>query len=65
MKVFQIIELYIVTNETKIFIRDENLHVLANGNWFNDNVLDCLDYEVESFTWQDDNKIYVDVKIGD
>lgn len=65
MKVNQIIKLDIVTDETKIFIRDENSKLLANGKWFNDNVLDCLDYEVESFTWQDDNKIYVDVKIGD
>lgn len=65
MKVNQIIELDIVTDETKIFIRDENSKLLAKGKWFNNCVLDCLNYEVKSFTWQDDNRIYVDVKIGD
>lgn len=27
-----------------------------------DNVLNYMHHEVESFTWQDDNKLYIDVK---
>ncbi len=50
-------------DETEIFIRQgEGFHVLAHGNWYQDHILDYLDHEVESFTWQDDGKIYIDIK---
>lgn len=58
-----IIELGIIKDSTEVFIRHgEGFHVLAHGNWYQDNVLEYVNREVESFTWQDDDKIYIDVK---
>ena len=48
-------ELGLINDNTEVWIRDNDLHVLAHGNWYQDNVLRYLDNEVESFTWQDDN----------
>lgn len=65
MKLNQIVELDIVTDETEIFIRDENSHLLAKGNWYKDSILHRLDCKVESFTWHDDNNLYIDLKQED
>ena len=52
----------LIEDNTMIAIRDGNFNVLAVGNWYQDNVLKYLNNEVESFTWQDNAEIYVDVK---
>ena len=54
-------ELGLINDNTEVWIRDNDLHVLAHGNWYQDNVLRYLDNEVESFTWQDDNNFYIDI----
>lgn len=51
----------LIGDNTEVFIRDTGFHVLAHGNWYQDNVLEYAHHEVESFTWQDDNKIYIDL----
>lgn len=55
----------LICDNTKVVIRDAEFHVLAVGNWYQDNILDFTEKEIESFTWQDDNKIYVDIKGDD
>lgn len=60
-KIFE--ETGLIHDDTEIFIRDENLCILAHGNWYQDDILIYESHEVESFTWQDDNKIYIDVKM--
>ncbi len=62
MAVSYILELGVVDNDTEVFIRDTNCNVLAHGNWYQDVIQDFSDRDVESFTWQDDNKVYIDVK---
>lgn len=62
MKVYKILGMTFIHDDTEIFIRDTDLHLLTKGNWYQDNVLKYKNYEVESFTWQDDNKVYIDVK---
>lgn len=62
MTVNKVFETGLIHDNTEIYIRDEDLHVLAHGNWYQDNILGYLDKEVECFTWQDDNKFYIDVK---
>lgn len=54
-------EMGLIKDSTEIFIRDSNMNVLTHGNWYQDNVLDYIHHEVESFTWQNDNKIYIDL----
>ncbi len=51
----------LINDLTEIFIR-KDFKVLAHGNWYQDHILDHMQDEVESFTWQDDNKIFIDVK---
>ncbi len=57
-----LLELGLINDDTKVWIRDTDMRVLAGGNWYQDNVLNYVDREVESFTWQDDNYFYVDLK---
>ena len=63
MTLEKIYEMGLIKDNTEIFIRQgEGSHVLAHGNWYQDDILDYMHHEVESFTWQDDNKLYIDVK---
>lgn len=69
MKVKDIHELGLIEDSTEIWIRDFGefgMKVLAHGNWYQDNILSYLDYEVECFHWQDDgivgSTVYFDVK---
>lgn len=52
----------LINDHTEIWIRDSEFQVLTHGNWYQDNVLDYAHCEIESFTWQNDNHIYIDVK---
>jgi hypothetical protein len=58
-------ETNLINDDTEIFIRDSGCHVLAHGNWYQDSILGYVDQELELFTWQDDNKLYADIKVGD
>ncbi|GFI47217.1 hypothetical protein IMSAGC019_02541 [Lachnospiraceae bacterium] len=64
MTVNKILEMGLVNDSTEIFIRDEESGVLAHGNWYQDDILVYGGCEVKSFTWQDDNKFYIDVKMA-
>lgn len=62
MTVEKILELGLIDDDTEILIRDEDSRVLAHGNWYQDNVLAYGSRYVQSFTWQDDNKCFIDIK---
>ncbi len=62
MTLSRILEKDLINDNTEVFIRDQDCHVLAHGSWYQDNVLNYVNRGVESFTWQDDNKIFIDVK---
>lgn len=63
MTIKQILETGLIKDDTEVWIRQgEGFHVLAHGNWYQDDVLEHMNREVESFTWQDDNNFYIDVK---
>ena len=40
-------ELGLINDNTEVWIRDNDLHVLAHGNWYQDNVLRYLCVKVE------------------
>lgn len=65
MKVREIFEMDFINDFTEIFIRDIDFYVLAHGNWYQDDILKYTENDVDSFTWQNDNKIYIDVKEGE
>lgn len=52
----------LIEDDTIIYVRDKDMRVIAFGNWYQDNILDHMQDEIEFFTWQDDNKIYIDLK---
>lgn len=40
----------------------EDYCIIAHGNWYQDDVLQYLNYMVESFTWQNGYSIYISIK---
>lgn len=62
MNLSKIIELGLVNDRTEIWCRDRDMYVLAHGNRYQDNVLQCMHRGVESFTWQDDDTLFIDLK---
>ncbi len=62
MAVEKILELGLIDDDTEILIHDEDSRALAHGNWYQDDVMAYESHEVESFTWQDDNKCFIDIK---
>ena len=52
----------LIKDSTEVWVRDDDLNVLAHGNWYQDNILKYLDHELECFTWQDDNNFYIYLK---
>jgi len=55
----------LVDGGTEVWVRDPDLNVLAHGDWYQDNIQEYLHHELESFVWQDDNTIYIDLKYGE
>ncbi len=70
MNTQQIFELGIINDDTEIFIRNDvsttGFEILAKGNWYEDHILEYSNekYPVVSFTWQDNNKLYIDITAG-
>jgi len=62
MTVEKVLELGIVDDSTNVYIRDKDMNTLAKGNWYEDGILHYLNEQVESFTWQDDDYFYIDLK---
>lgn len=62
MTLNKIFVLGLINDNTKIVVRDSEFQVLSCGNWYQNNILDFLNRDLESFTWDDDNSLYVDVK---
>lgn len=61
MTVNDILQMEITNDRTKIIIRDEDMNLVACGNWYEDCILDQIQEKAADFTWQDDNKIYIGI----
>lgn len=62
MTLERLLDMGLVKDNTEIYIRDEEMYTIARGNWYQDKVLDHMADKIECFTWQDDNRLYIDVK---
>ena len=62
MTLKKIQELGLINDNTVVWVRGGDLHILTSGNWYQDNILEYAGRELESFTWQDDNNFYIDLK---
>lgn len=65
MRICDVFELGIIKDDTEVYIRNTDFNLLAKGNWYENHVVNYIIgiHSVESFTWQDDNKIYIDIAI--
>ncbi len=66
MRICDVFKLGIVKDDTKVYIRNAISTPglwLAKGNWYEDHILDYAseNYPVESFTWKNRNKIYINI----
>ncbi len=53
----------LINDHTEIYIRNkDSFHVYAYGNWFQDCILDYMEHEITSFTWEDENTIFIDIE---
>ncbi len=62
MTLKKIQELGLINDNTVVWVRESDLHILTSGNCYQDNILEYTGRELESFTWQDDNNFYIDLK---
>lgn len=49
MTLKKILKMGLVKDDTQIWVRDAEMRVLTHGNWYQDNVLEYLDSEIECF----------------
>lgn len=57
-----LLESCLVNDQTTIIIRSDLFAVMAQGEWFTDQILGYTDKPIASFTWEEENKLYVDLK---
>ena len=57
-----LLESCLVNDQTKIIIRSGLFTAIAQGEWFTDRILGYMDEPIDSFTWEDENKLYIDLK---
>ena len=62
MTIERLIDLGIINNTTEIYIRNMEFGLITKGGWYQDSILEHLEDEIDSYTWQDDDKVYVDLK---
>ena len=62
MKLNEILELGVINDNTKISIRDNNLRLITWGNWYQDNILEKGEREVESFEWRNSGDFFIKLK---
>lgn len=52
-----------ITDDTKIIIRDRENNFVAAGKWFEDGILEKADKPVESLSyWVDRNRLHINLK---
>lgn len=62
MTLEKIYSMGLINDSTEVWIRNADMHVLAYGNRHYDSILNHIYSEIEDFAWQDDNKIFINLK---
>lgn len=62
MTLRNICELQIINDDTHIWVHDFHSNLLTDGNWYQDNILRYMGWQLKSFIWQDDNNFFVYLK---
>ena len=62
MTLKKVYDLGLIDDNTVVWVRGADLHLITSGNWNQDNDHDYMLPDLECFTWQDDNNFYIDLK---
>mgnify|MGYP001067641301 FL=1 len=62
MKVSEILSVVIVKHTQEVIIRDSDMNVLDRAPWTQESIMKYMNHEAESFAWQDDGKLFIDLK---
>ena len=62
MTIEKLIDMEIINDKTEIYVRDTDFGLITHGNWFQDNILDLVLDMIDCYSWQDDNRVYIDLK---
>lgn len=62
MTIEKLVDMKVINNTTEVYVRNMEFGLIVKGNWFQDNVLEHIKREIDTYTWQDDNKVYIDLK---
>ncbi len=62
MKVSEILSVVMVKHTKEVIIRDSDMNVLDHGPWHQENIMKYMARVAEGFAWQDDGKLYIDLK---
>lgn len=62
MTIEKLIDMEIINDKTEIYVRDTDFGLITHGNWFQDNILDHVQDKIDRYSWQDDNRVYIDLK---
>ena len=54
--------LAITDDNTTVILWNNGLEPIAIGKWYYDQIVDHSHDHVKSFTWKDDNTLYIDLK---
>ena len=54
--------LSITDDNTTVILRNNRLEPIAIGKWYYDQIVDHSQDPVKSFTWHNDNTLYIDLK---
>lgn len=66
MTLEKIYDMELIGDNTKIYVRHYNrLSTIESGYWYQDQILKYMKAEIESFTWQDDNRLFIDVILNE
>lgn len=61
MSLKEIHDLGLINLYTEIYVRDFDLGLVAYGYYFENSILNYSLNKLKSFTWQDNNNLYIDL----
>lgn len=61
VKVEDILKSSLVNDDTRVYIRDAEFNVITHGSWYQDNILNYLRRDAESFTWESGGRMLINL----
>lgn len=65
MTLSKLYDMGLISDTTEIIVRRKNFSIFAKGKWYQDQILNLLDMQLDSFSWEKGNGvncIYADLE---